>query len=579
MKVLRLALAQINPTVGDLAGNAKKIQDNIQKARDRGADVVVFPEMALCGYPPEDLLLKPAFIRACHETLERIVPVSNGLVAIIGFPEGGTDLYNAAAILCDGKMVGTYRKQYLLNYGVFDEDRYFSPSDANAVLVVDGVRIGISICEDIWYPGGPYEDQGIVGDAELLINISASPYHRQKEIIRERMLAVRASDSLATLIFCNLVGGQDELVFDGGSVVLDSNGKLLARGKQFAEDLVVVDILVDGVVRQRLRDTRRRKERQRRIQRAVSIEEIVVPLQVRLKPDNFQEKHLVEPLDELGEIYEALVTGTRDYIQKNGFEKVVIGLSGGIDSSLVACIAADAIGPNNVVGVSMPSRYSSDHSKSDAGDLVNSLGMQCLTIPIEPAFTAFSEMLSSVFSGRSPDLTEENLQCRIRGIILMALSNKFGWLVLTTGNKSEMSTGYATLYGDMAGGFSVIKDVSKTVVYELSRYRNARKAVIPENVFVKPPSAELRFDQKDSDSLPEYSELDPILTAYVEEDRSVAEITATGFERGKVANVAKLMDKAEYKRRQAPPGVNITARAFGKDRRLPITNQFLEEGS
>lgn len=579
MRSLRLALAQINPIVGDLTGNVKKMAEYLDEARARGAAIVVFPELALCGYPPEDLLLKPSFIRACRNSLDKLVAQCQGVAAIVGFPEEAGDLYNAAAILCDGKLVGAYRKQLLPNYGVFDEDRYFSVGRGCTVLVAQGIRIGVTICEDIWHPGGPHEAQARLGQAELLINISASPYHIGKAKSRERMLAVRALDNVAALAFCNLVGGQDELVFDGSSAVFDPSGKVVARGKQFAEDLVVADVDLDEVERRRLHDPRRRKShRQWRAQEA-AIEEIVLPIRCETDRVSLAGQPIPEPLGVPAEVYKALVVGTRDYVQKNGFEKVVVGLSGGIDSALVACIAVDALGPDHVIGVSMPSRYSSDHSKTDAAELAKKLGVRYLTIPIEPAFTAFTQMLTPTFAGASPDLTEENLQSRIRGTLLMALSNKFGWLVVTTGNKSEHSVGYATLYGDMAGGFAVIKDVPKTLVYDLGRFRNSRSAVIPENVFLKPPSAELRPDQKDSDSLPEYAELDPILAAYVEQDCSIAEMVAAGFNLSTVAQVVKLVDRSEYKRRQAPPGVKITPRAFGKDRRLPITNRFREEGS
>ena len=577
MRILRLALGQINATVGDLTGNVKKMVECLGLAKSRGASIVAFPELALCGYPPEDLLLKPSFIRACRQELEKLAAHCHGLTAIVGFPEEAHDLYNAAAVLSEGRVLGTYRKQLLPNYGVFDEERYFSAGQGHMVLAAPGARIGISICEDIWYPDGPHEVQAREGNAELLINISASPYHMGKGKSRERMLAVRAQDNVAALAFCNLVGGQDELVFDGRSAVFDPTGRVVTRGKQFSEDLVIADVDLDEVVRWRLHDPRRRKTVGRAGVEEPVVHDLAASLQFNEKPTSNPTQESTEPLGELDEVYAALVTGTRDYVRKNGFEKVVMGLSGGIDSSLVACIAADALGADHVIGVSMPSRYSSGHSQDDASALARNLGIQYLTIPIEPAHAAFTEMLSKTFEGKPLDLTEENLQSRIRGTLLMALSNKFGWLVVTTGNKSEHSVGYATLYGDMAGGFSVIKDVPKMLVYKLARLRNARTAVIPENVFIKPPSAELRPDQKDSDSLPEYAELDPILTAYVERDASVAEIVAAGANPAMVTRVVKMVDRSEYKRRQAPPGVKITPRAFGKDRRLPITNRFGEE--
>jgi NAD+ synthase (glutamine-hydrolysing) len=579
MRTLRLALAQINSTVGDLAGNVRKMVEYIGEAKARAADIVVFPELALCGYPPEDLLLKPAFIRACGDSLEKLAVQCYGLAAIVGFPEEANDLYNAAAILCDGKIIGTCRKQLLPNYGVFDEDRYFAPAHGQSVLVTQGGRIGVSICEDIWHPGGPHEVQAVIGNAELLINISASPYHRGKGKSRERMLAVRASDSVAALAFCNLVGGQDELVFDGRSAVFDPTGTLVARGKQFHEDLVVADVDLDEVTRRRLHDPRRRKGQLQKRSAEAPVQEVFLPIPCQVKRAPLTGRSWAEPLSELEEIYEALILGTRDYVKKNGFDTVVLGLSGGVDSTLVACIAADALGADHVVGVSMPSRYSSDHSRTDAAQLTCNLGIRYLTIPIEPAFGAFSEMLAPALGGWSPDLTEENLQSRIRGTVLMALSNKFGWLVVTTGNKSENSVGYTTLYGDMAGGFAVIKDVPKTLVYELSRFRNTRSRVITESILLKPPSAELRPNQKDTDSLPEYADLDPLLAAYVEQDWSIAEMIAAGFDPSTVSQVVKLVDRSEYKRRQAPPGIKITPRAFGKDRRLPITNRFREEGS
>jgi NAD+ synthase (glutamine-hydrolysing) len=574
VRSLRLALAQINPTVGDLSGNVKKIGEYLDEARSRGASIVVFPELALCGYPPEDLLLKPSFIRACRHNLDKLAMQCRDVAAIVGVPEEAHDLYNAAAILCDGRVVGTYRKHLLPNYGVFDEDRYFSPAQGLTILSCQGVRIGVSICEDIWHPGGPYEDQARLGNAEVLINISASPYHIGKAQSRERMLAVRAMDNVAALAFCNLVGGQDELVFDGNSAIVDPSGVVMARGKQFQEDLVIADINLDEVMRRRLHDPRHRKASR---QQREACQEIPLPIHCEAERASADLASVAPMLSGPAEVYEALVTGTRDYVQKNGFDQVVVGLSGGIDSAFVACVAADALGPDHVVGVLMPSRYSSDHSKSDAIDLATNLGIRHLVIPIEPAFRALTDMLAPAFEGRNPDLTEENLQARIRGMLLMALSNKFGWLVLTTGNKSENSVGYATLYGDMAGGFAVIKDVPKTLVYELSRFRNSRAAVIPENTIRKPPSAELRPDQKDSDTLPEYAELDPILAAYVEQDWGMTEMIDAGFNPDTVARVVKMVDRSEYKRRQAPPGIKITPRAFGKDRRLPITNRFRDE--
>jgi NAD+ synthase (glutamine-hydrolysing) len=574
MRRLRIGLAQINTTVGDLRGNIDRIVEGIQRARQHQVDMVVFPELSIPGYPPEDLLLKPSFIEANGASLDELLPHTLGLTAVVGFVDVDSDIYNAAAVLHDGRLAGVYHKSLLPNYAVFDEVRYFKAGEGFPLFELDGIVFGVSVCEDIWYPTGPPEEQAAVG-AELLINISASPYHLGKIQDRERMLATRAADNVAVVAFCNQVGGQDELIFDGSSVIINERGQVVARGQAFAEDFVVTDLDMRSVFRQRLHDPRRRKGE----------------LAHRYRPDGVQQVRLtytasstsrlpvapaISPLpDRLEEVYQALLLGTRDYVQKNGFEKVVIGLSGGVDSSLVATIAADALGAENVVGVSMPSRYSSDHSLEDAEELAEALGIRYMRIGIGPAFQAYLEMLSQAFGGTEPGVAEENLQARARGNVLMALSNKFGWLVLTTGNKSEMAVGYATLYGDMVGGFAVIKDVPKTLVYELAVYRNHTLGpVIPGRVLTKAPSAELRPDQKDSDSLPEYADLDPILHAYVEEDRSLREMVAMGFDEAMVRRVIRMVDRNEYKRRQAPPGVRITARAFGKDRRLPITNKY-----
>jgi NAD+ synthase (glutamine-hydrolysing) len=575
---LRIALAQINVTVGDVNGNVRKIIGYIEEAQAVGADLVVFPELTVPGYPPEDLLLKPSLIAANQEALHEIAPATTGLTAIVGFADADDDIYNTAAVLHDGALAGVYRKHYLPTYGVFDEDRYFRAGDDNAIFELGDVVFGVSVCEDIWYPTGPPAAQAQAG-AQVLINISASPYYAGKSASRERMLATRAEDSVAIVAFCNLVGGQDELVFDGSSVIIDGRGELLARGPQFKEALVVVDLDVAGVFRQRLHDPRRRKG-----PTAASWQEIEgsmrhIPLErpaPQESPPPLPEMPLVEWLPHPEEIYRALILGTQDYVCKNGFEKVVIGLSGGVDSSLVACVAADALGSENVTGVTMPSRYSEEISKTDAARLADNLGINFMVIPIETAFRAYLDTLAEPLAGQEIDVTEENIQARIRGNLLMALSNKFGWLVLTTGNKSEMSVGYATLYGDMAGGFAVIKDVPKLLVYELARWRNETAGIppIPQRVLTRPPTAELRPNQKDSDSLPPYEVLDPILQTYVEEDRSLAEIVALGFDEALVREVIRMVDRNEYKRRQAPPGVKITPRAFGKDRRLPITNRF-----
>jgi len=577
MNVIRIALGQINPVVGGLKENVRKITQRIIEARDKGARLIAFPELSISGYPPEDLLLKPAFIRSCREALNEVMKASQGIIVIVGFPEEHEgDLYNAAAILCNGKLSGIYRKHLLPNYGVFDENRYFAASHDNQVYVADGLRFGVTICEDIWHPTGPHEAQAALGSAELLINISASPYQRGKAKMRERMFAVRAGDSLSAVAFCNIVGGQDELVFDGGSVVIDPTGNVLARGHQFQEELVMADIDEESLLRQRLLDPHGRKERIEERKVAVPIE-IPVQFQAKMKPSHPLDPSFVMPLGDIEEVYQALVLGTHDYLTKNGFKSAVIGLSGGIDSALVACVAVDALGASNVMAVSMPSGYTSTASKEDAAQLASALGIKLMTIPIEEIFMAFQRTLEPIFLKGKADATEENLQSRIRGMLLMALSNKFGWLVLTTGNKSEMSVGYATLYGDMAGGFAVIKDVPKILVYELCRYRNTIKPVIPENIFKKAPSAELRPNQKDTDSLPEYSELDPILRAYIEQNLSFPEMSTNGFDPRTVQKVVKMVDRAEYKRRQAPPGVKITPRALGKDWRLPLTNHFVEE--
>lgn len=574
---LRVGMAQLNTTVGDFAGNTRKILDSINQAKSLGVDVVAFPEMAICGYPPEDLLFKPQFVQANRRALEQVVEGSTGITAFVGFVDADKDIYNAAAVLHDGKLVGVYHKAYLPNYGVFDEDRYFRAGNNCPVYKIGGMGIGVNICEDVWYEGGPATAQAYAG-AEVIINISASPYYTSRGSFRERMLSTRASDMVTIFVYVNLVGGQDELVFDGNSLVFDEKGRLIARGNQFEEDLVVCDLDVESVFRARLHDPRWRKEplalaNQRWQTSTIKItdEPPVMP-----KPVLPQREVAIRGLP--GEVYDALVLGTRDYIHKNGFEKVVIGLSGGIDSTLVAAVAVDALGASNVVGVAMPSRYSSPGSISDAELLAKNLNIQLLTIPIEPAFQAYLEMLKESLAGTQPDVTEENIQARVRGNIVMALSNKFGWIVLTTGNKSEYATGYTTLYGDMAGGFAVLKDVPKTLVKELSIYRNsvAGEELIPLAIIDKPPSAELRPDQRDIDSLPPYELLDPILTAYVEEDKSIEQIVNMGLDEVVVRKAAQLVDRSEYKRRQSPPGIKITPRAFGRDRRLPITNRFKE---
>ncbi len=574
MHRLRIAMAQINTVVGDFSGNTEKIISAIEQARSSGVDLVTTPELAITGYPPEDLLLKPQFIDANLQALEKVIAYSSDINVVVGFVDARDDIYNAAAIISNRELKGVYRKIYLPNYGVFDEKRYFKAGKICPVYIIAGVGVGINICEDIWYESGPVSAQAYAG-AEVLVNISASPYHAGKGDFRRRLLASRATDNVAIIAFNNLVGGQDELVFDGNSMLFNEKGQMLARGKQFKEDMIIADLDIEAVLKTRFHNAKWRKQPQREwslweMSKVVISEETITAEKPKL-PDRQDKASSLE-----SEVYDALVLGTHDYITKNGFKKVVIGLSGGIDSSLVATIAADALGPDNVIVVTMPSKYSSSDSVTDSELLANNLGVKLLNIPIEKLFQSYLDSLAEVFEGIQPDATEENIQARIRGNLLMALSNKFGWIVLTTGNKSETATGYTTLYGDMAGGFAVIKDVPKTLVYALSLYRNNRAggALIPESVINKPPSAELHIGQLDIDSLPPYDKLDAMLTAYVEEDKSIEQIVATGAEEEMVKRMAQLVDRSEYKRRQAAPGVKITPRAFGRDRRFPITNRF-----
>ena len=583
---LRVALAQINVTVGDLEGNTQKILASMRQAHEAGAHIVCVPELALPGYPPEDLLLKPGFVAANLHKLDELVDTSRdlpGLTSVIGFVDRDHDIYNAAAIIHEGKLYGIYHKHFLPNYGVFDENRYFQAGHKAPVFLINGVHVGVNICEDVWYPTGPMTLQAYAG-AEVILNINGSPYYAGKLIFREEMLATRAADNSVIVAYLNMVGGQDELVFDGGSMVFNEQGTLIARAKEFVEDMLIVDLDTASVFRSRLHDPRRRQERLR-------VEPDVVPI-ITISDEEPQESASKAPIYPLGapqriepkmerleEIYSALLLGTRDYVHKTGFKKAIIGLSGGIDSSLTAAIAVDALGAENVLGISMPSGYSSAGSRSDAQELAENLGIQFLTIPIEETFRTALKMMQPALGEGDPGLAAENLQARIRGNILMTTSNKSGAIVLTTGNKSEMAVGYATLYGDMAGGFAVLKDVLKTLVYELAVYRNSlgEKPVIPHSAIEKPPSAELRPGQKDTDSLPPYEILDPILKAYVEDDRSFEEIVAMGFDRKTVERVMRMVDTSEYKRRQAPPGVKITTRAFGRDRRLPITNRYRDQ--
>jgi NAD+ synthase (glutamine-hydrolysing) len=577
MNTIRIALAQINPTVGDLEGNVGQVLDYISRARAISADIVAFPELALTGYPPEDLLLKPHFVRENLVALERVIAGAGDLMVVVGFVDtDGSDIYNAAAVIAGGNLVDSYRKNFLPNYGVFDEERYFQRGTNCPVFSIGDAHIGLNICEDIWYPGGPTKLQSLVGDAHIIINISSSPYHARKILDRERMLCTRAEDNAVALAYCNLFGGQDELVFDGNSVIINEQGRIIARGKPFAEDLVVADINIERVFSERLHDPRRRREKLQ-----VLANESLYTIDLRDVVTNSKERSPIaerveERLEDTAEIYAALVTGTRDYVRKNGFDKVYLGLSGGVDSALTAVVAAEAIGPDGVNAVYMPTSYSAVESGRDAKELAENLGIHYQIIDIEEAFKQYLRMLVPSFNGLPADVTEENLQARIRGNILMALSNKFQGLVLSTGNKSEMSVGYSTLYGDMAGGFSLLKDVPKTLVYELVEYVNARGdyPVIPSFIVTRAPSAELRPNQTDQDTLPPYSVLDEILEAYIEKDMSAEAIVELGFARETVMWVVHRVDSAEYKRRQSAPGIKITSRAFGRDRRMPITNKY-----
>ena len=589
MRTFRIAMVQMNPTVGDLDGNVRRITGWLREAKKAKADLVAFPELAITGYPPEDLLLQPRFVTDNRRALQEIVQHCRGLAAVVGcvsqgdgidltparssvVPAGVHELYNAAAVIADQKLITTYCKWYLPNYGVFDESRYFHPGRRLPLIRLRGTMVGVNICEDVWLPEGPTRFQAAAG-AEVIVNINASPFHLGKSRVREQMLATRARENGVVLTYTNLVGGQDELVFDGNSVILDHQGEVIARGKAFEEDLIVADLNMEAVARARCTQGRK-KPLPRQVASVVEICTASLPpipkTRVRAVPD------VVAVLDPLEEVYRALTLGVRDYVGKNGFTRAVIGLSGGVDSALTAVLAVDALGADNVRGLFMPSPYTSQDSHEDVAELGARLGISVQTIPITTLFETYRQALAETFEGRAPDTTEENLQARIRGNLLMALSNKFGHLVLTTGNKSEMSVGYATLYGDMAGGFAVIKDVPKTMVYDLARLRNLRGTtpVIPKRTLDRPPTAELRPNQKDEDSLPPYEVLDPILQAYVEEDRSLEEIVEAGYGRATVARVMTLVDGSEYKRRQAPIGIKITHRALGKDRRMPITNGY-----
>lgn len=578
MRSLRIALAQINPTIGDFEGNTSKIFSCITKAKKAGVHLIAFPELAITGYPPEDLLLKTEFIEDNLEALKKIQKNVGDITVIVGFVDRKDDIYNSAAIIYNKKLIDTYHKMYLPNYGVFDEFRYFQAGTRCPIYQIGDAWIGVNICEDIWYPEGPARLQALAG-AEVIININASPYHIGKGKFREDMLSTRASDNLVMVAYLNTVGGQDELVFDGHSIIIDQNGKVIVRGKQFEEDLIIADLDLEGIMMGRLHAPRRRQEVMKLEKGAV--EKITIPTEkipggkktkLYLQVSSIRDM-ILEPVEE---VYKALVLGTSDYVNKNGFKGVVIGLSGGIDSAFVTCIAADALGKENVTGLFMPSPYTSRESIEDVYALTENLGIRLIEISIDNIFHSYLDTLRKEFQGLPADATEENIQARIRGNILMAFSNKFGWLVLTTGNKSEMSVGYATLYGDMAGGFAVIKDVPKTMVYELCKWKNKRagRIAIPERMFLKEPSAELKPDQKDSDTLPPYPVLDPILKAYIEDDKRFEEILSLGCEVECAQKVIRMVDKSEYKRRQSPPGIKITQRAFGRDRRFPITNKY-----
>lgn len=555
-KPIRLAIAQIDCTVGDLSANTKKIIANISQAEKNGADIVSFPELSICGYPPEDLLLKPGFIKDNLKCLDLVAKQTGNIAAVVGFVDIHNKIIrNAAAVIYKGKVIARCYKMILPNYGVFDEDRYFQKGANPLCFRYGGIVFGVNICEDIWFKNGPAAAQSKMG-AKLIVNINASPYHYGKVKLRQELIESQARSNSVILSYGNLVGGQDELVFDGHSMILNAKGKILAMAGGFKEEMLYADIDVPVTAGARGKQI-------------VTIDNKPVE---KYKPAI--SKEIAAPMDSREEVYSALVLGLRDYVKKNGFKKVVIGLSGGIDSAIVAVIAVDALGSENVTGVAMPSRFTSNDSKEDALILAKNLGIRLMEVPIEGVVCAYLSALGPLFDGKPADITEENLQSRIRGNIVMALSNKFGWLVLTTGNKSEMSTGYATLYGDMAGGFAVIKDVHKTLVYELARYRNLKNEVIPVRTITKEPTAELKPNQKDTDTLPPYETLDSILKAYIEKDLDTRGIVKMGFDEPLVKRVLRMVDKSEYKRRQSPPGIKITARAFGKDRRMPITNKY-----
>ncbi|MBI4842871.1 MAG: NAD+ synthase [Nitrospirae bacterium] len=567
---MRISLAQINPIVGDLEGNSRKIIACIKKARSLKADIIAFPELSVTGYPPEDLLLKPHFIDGNIDVLNTIRKEVLGIAAIVGFVDRSEWLYNAAAVISEKKIIDIYHKKHLPNYGVFDEHRYFKGGTVYPVYSFNGIKVGINICEDIWSDNGPSKVQAHSG-AELIININASPYSIGKRDFREEIVRKRARECAVSVAYVNMVGGQDELVFDGGSFLMDPDGKVLLRCGQFIEDLLTFDFEPWAG-----RSMPRRVKSFRGLLSAGEKIKMVDMTCPSSKKKPALKKSIVKEMPGTEEIYNALMLGTRDYVRKNGFKGVVIGTSGGVDSALVATIAADSLGAENVHALFMPSMYSSRESREDAYLHADNLGIKLFTIPVSGIYRQYLKTLANQFKETSSGTAEENLQARIRGNILMAFSNKFGWMVLTTGNKSEMSVGYATLYGDMAGGFAVIKDVPKTLVYRLCRWRNEKEGrpLIPERILVKEPSAELKPRQRDTDTLPPYEVLDPLLKAYVEDDRSFDEVMGLGYDADTVRDVIRMVDFSEYKRRQAPPGIKITQRAFGKDRRFPITNRF-----
>jgi len=572
---MRLALAQMNSIVGDLDGNAERVLRRVESAKAQNVDLVLFPELVVTGYPPEDLLLRPGFVRAAERALEEIARACRGIAAFVGTPHFDRDLYNACAVCAGGEVKAVYRKRFLPNYGVFDEDRYFASGRDLTLLELGKTLIGPTVCEDMWQPGPPATEMSLAG-AELIVNISASPYHVGKEHEREEMFVTRARDNACFVAFCNAVGGQDELIFDGHSCVIDDEGKVLARAHGFHEELLVVDVDPKEVVGRRLRDIRRRAlAREREATPPVA----VVHIGGERPPANGAHAGgtVVPFVDELESMRLALELGLRDYVEKNGFRNgIVLGVSGGIDSAVTAALAVEALGAERVHCISMPSRYSSSETQADARRLAENLGAPFLELPITEVVEAFDRTLAEPFAGHEQDLTEENIQARARGVLLMALSNKFGWMLVATGNKSELSVGYATLYGDMAGGFALLKDVYKTDVFRLARHLNAHagKELIPQSIIDRAPSAELRANQLDQDSLPPYPELDRVLEQYVEHDRTLEELSEDGFDRDVVARAVGMIDRAEYKRRQAPPGVKLRPKAFGRDRRTPITNRW-----